>query len=44
MLYSLVNKTETGISPLLDRLHRYIKTEGLDTMKNNAENIVNVRI
>jgi hypothetical protein len=42
MLYSLVNKTANGIPPLLERLHQYIKNEGLDTMTQNAENIVNV--
>jgi hypothetical protein len=42
MLYGLVNKTIDGIPPLLGCLNKYIKTEGLDTMRNNAENVVNV--
>jgi hypothetical protein len=40
-LYGLVNKTSDGIAPLLECLSKYIKSEGLDTMRNNAENIVN---
>lgn len=44
MLYTLLNKTTDGISPLIDQLGNYITTEGLDTMRKNAENIVNVNL
>lgn len=40
MLYVLLNKTVDGIPPLLELLGSYIKTEGLNTMRNNAETIV----
>jgi hypothetical protein len=41
-LYGLVNKTIDGVAPLLDCLSKYIKSEGLDTMRNNAETIFKV--
>ncbi|KAI6227461.1 Cullin-5 [Aphelenchoides fujianensis] len=40
VLFHLMNKTTDGIPPLLNGLARHIKTEGLETMRNNAATIV----
>jgi cullin-5 len=40
MLYGLLNKTADGIQPLLDYLCAHIKSEGLQTMRENAETLV----
>ncbi|CAD5226339.1 unnamed protein product [Bursaphelenchus okinawaensis] len=41
MLYGLVTKPENGVKPLLNTLAEHIKSEGLKTMKENAQTIVN---
>ncbi|KAI1720683.1 cullin family domain-containing protein [Ditylenchus destructor] len=40
MMYRLINRTPNGITTLLNILAKYIKAEGLDAMKANAEAIL----
>ncbi|KAI6213785.1 hypothetical protein M3Y94_00192600 [Aphelenchoides besseyi] len=40
MLFHLMDRTVDGVPPLLNHLSKHIKTEGLTTMQNNAETIV----
>lgn len=44
MLYRLINKTPDGIQTLLDTLGSHIRTEGLNAMHANAENILTVTL
>ncbi|KAI6186837.1 Cullin-5 [Aphelenchoides besseyi] len=40
MLFHLMDRTVDGVPPLLNNLSKHIKTEGLTTIQNNAETIV----
>lgn len=42
MLYRLVKRTPTGIDTVLQYINEYIKAEGLNDMRMNAETIVTV--
>lgn len=42
MMFRLMNRTATGINPMLDCVDKHIKAQGLHDMTENAESITSV--